>query len=448
MPCRMDCLSCRVRRLITQIAEIFILALAGIVIGTIVSLFEVLFVKVLNQVTWFHQNYGNCLWLFTLPTVGMLIVWMFERFGTKARQGIGLVFKVNQGTEKALPKRIVFMMMISTWLSHLAGASVGKEGVGMQIGAVVSNTISRQLPYFRERKTIFLITGMAAGFSGLFGTPFTAVFFAMEVLVSGVIEYRALAPALAASLSAAGIARLCGLGKEAFLLPYSFEIGLVHDCWKLAILGILFGLVGGFFAWCMHQAHHYFDHSRLNPYYRIVFFSAGLAGLLWLFYDGRYSGSGVNLITYACTGNQIYPWDFALKFGLSVLSLSMGFIGGEVTPLFAIGASLGAILGPLFGYPPAFGAALGYAAVFGAGTNTWLAAMMVGMEIFGMNFFPFFFVCCSAAYLANGNLSIYSLQRRLDVVFKPIEYPNSINAANRAVDNRGMDKEKQAGQAS
>ena len=431
----MDHLERRTRRLTRQIAEIFILALAGIVIGIIVSLFEVLFVKVLNQVTWFHQNYGNCLWLFTLPIIGMLIVWMFERFGGKARQGISLVFKVNQGTEKALPKRIVFMMMISTWLSHLAGASVGKEGVGMQIGAVVSNAISRQLPYFRDRKTIFLITGMAAGFSGLFGTPFTAVFFAMEVLVSGVIEYRALAPALAASLSAAEIAKICGLGKEAFSLPYGFEMGLIHDCWKLAILGIVFGLVGGFFAWCMHQAHHYFGHSKLNPYYRIAFFSMGLGLLLWIFYDGRYSGSGVNLITYACTGGQVYPWDFALKFGLSVLSLSMGFIGGEVTPLFAIGASLGAVLGPRFGYPPVFGAALGYAAVFGAGTNTWLAAMMVGMEIFGMDFFPFFFVCCSAAYLANGNLSIYSLQRKLDVVFKPIEYPNAVNAANRQVED-------------
>ena len=69
----MDHLERRTRRLTRQIAEIFILALAGIVIGIIVSLFEVLFVKVLNQVTWFHQNYGNCLWLFTLPIIGMLM---------------------------------------------------------------------------------------------------------------------------------------------------------------------------------------------------------------------------------------------------------------------------------------------------------------------------------------------------------------------------------------
>lgn len=418
------------------VGEMCVLAAAGALIGVIVSLFEVIFVEGINLATMVHQNYGNCLWLLTLPMVGMLIVWMFNRFGKKARQGISLVFKINQGKETRMPARIIVLMMISTWLSHLAGASVGKEGVGMQIGAAVSNVLSRQIPYLKERKTIFLITGMAAGFAGLFGTPFTAVFFAMEVLVSGVIEYRALAPALAAGLCASRISSLFHLGKEAFPLHYVFEFTLVGDAWRLMVLGVVFGLTGGFFAWCMHRAHRYFDHHPLEPYRRIALFSIGLGLLLWIFYDGRYSGSGINLIAAACTGGQIYPWDFALKLGLSVLSLSMGFIGGEVTPLFAVGASLGAVIAPLLGYPSIFGAALGYAAVFGAGTNTWLASMMIGMEIFGFDYFPFFFVCCSVGYLVNGNRSIYSLQRRLDVAFRPIEYPDSVNVANKQIDQQ------------
>ena len=113
-------------------------------------------------------------------------------------------------------------------------------------------------------------------------------------------------------------------------------------------------------------------------------FSIGviLSILFLALYRGRYCGFGTNLVEAVFRGEKVYVYDWALKFILTILTLSAGFQGGEVTPLFTIGATLGAVLGNLFGIPVELSAALGYAAVFGGGTNTLLAAIFIGGENF------------------------------------------------------------------
>lgn len=389
----------------------------GLIIGIIVAFFEFVFAKGIEIVTNLRLSHGGTLWLLALPIFGLLIVYVFDHFGGKSKQGMALAFKIERGEETSIPKRTLSLMALATWLSHLAGASVGKEGVGMQIGATVSNTLTRKLPVLKNRKTIFVLTGMAAGFAGLFGTPFTAIFFAMEIFVSGVIEFKALAPVVMASISAAKVTALLGLHAESFTLGLDLQFELFTYGWKLVLLGIIFGFVGALFARTMHFAHHFFEKVFPNDYVRILVGAIGVGLLLWLLWDGRYSGSGASLIEAVFHGETIYAWDFILKFILTALCLSIGFIGGEVMPLFTIGATLGAVIAPFFGLPAIFGAALGYAAVFGAGTNTWLASIMVGAEVFGFQFFPFFFVCSTVAYLFNGNCSIYALQRNLSLAF-------------------------------
>lgn len=433
----------RIQTRISRAVDTLLLMAIGAAIGVVVSLFEVVFAYGLQFFDGVHNNYGGSLWLLTLPLAGVAMTAMFAYLGRKSKQGMSLIFKINQGIESEIPKRTVSLMAISTWLSHLAGASVGKEGVGMQIGATVSHVITRNVPRLKEQKTIFLITGMAAGFAGLFGTPFTAVFFAMEVLVSGLIEFRALAPSITAALCASSVSALLGLNKEAYPLLLTFGFDPAGQGWKLLLLGMIFGIVGATFARCLRFFHHLLEEKVPNAYWRIAIGSIGLGLFLWLCMDGRYGGGGTNLIEAACTGQTIYAWDFALKFILTIFSLAIGFIGGEVTPLFAIGASLGAVLGPLFGLPSTFCAALGYAAVFGAGTNTWLASMIIGMEIFGYQYFPFFFVVCSIAYLFNGGFSIYALQRNLAPAFHKSDYPQSIEAANEQVEEEIIQREKQ-----
>lgn len=389
----------------------------GLLIGSVVGFFEAIFVQGLNFVVNFRQSHGNCLWLLGLPWAGLVIVWLFNTFSKSSKEGMALIFKINQGSAQHLPRALMPLMIVSTWISQLFGASVGKEGVGLQIGAAISNTLAKYVPYLQNKKTIIMVTGMAAGFAGVFGTPFTAVVFAMEILVSGLLEYRALASSLSAALASSWVAHHLGVYKEALHLSYNFEFNLASHGWKLLVLGIIFGLVGALFALCMHKGHAFFEKQFENPYKRIFYCAIPLAFLLWVMMDGRYCGSGVNLIEAAVHGQDISIWDFPLKLLFSVVSLSIGFVGGDVTPLFAVGTTLGALLGPVFGLPIPFCAALGYAAVFAAGTNTWVAPLVIGMEIFGYAYFPFFFVTCSFAFLVNGNQSIYGLQRKLIPVF-------------------------------
>lgn len=404
--------------LLLQIRSVFedygrtaFLCIVGCLIGGLVACFEAIFGIGLKYCNTLHNQYGP-LWLIALPFAGLLIVWLFQRFGKKSQQGMDLVFKVSQGTERWIPKRTVTMMTVATWISHIAGASVGREGVAMQIGAAISHVTGRNLPGWKESKTIFLVAGMAAGFAGLFQTPFTAVFFALEVLVAGVLKFQAMPAAICAAFTAANTGYLLGLRKEAYPLMNLQIVLNSKNIVTLALIGIVCGMAGGLFAWCMHFAKHQLARITPNPYRRILYFSIPLALLLWLGMDGRYSNSGANLIEACFTGGPVYWFDVPAKFFLTVLSLSIGFPGGEVTPMFSIGACMGYFLGPLLGLPAELGAALGYAAAFAGGTNTWLAGICIGMEIFGFQGFPLFFTVCSAAYLVNHSQSIYALQQR------------------------------------
>lgn len=180
---------------------------------------------------------------------------------------------------------------------------------------------------------------------------------------------------------------------------------------ELAALGIVFGLTGAAFAFCLKRAKKLAQNRLKNPVLRALVMGVALSAVLYLLYRGRYCGLGTNLINASLAGEPIYAWDWALKLALTVLTLSAGFQGGEVTPLFSIGASLGAALAGLLGLPAAFCAALGYAAVFGSATNTLLAPALIGAEVFGWAAAPHFFAVCALSYAVNGGRSIYSGQK-------------------------------------
>ena len=180
---------------------------------------------------------------------------------------------------------------------------------------------------------------------------------------------------------------------------------------ELTALGIVFGLTGAAFAFCLKRAKKLAQNRLKNPVLRALVMGVALSAVLYLLYRGRYCGLGTNLINASLEGEPIYAWDWALKLALTVLTLSAGFQGGEVTPLFSIGASLGAALAGLLGLPAAFCAALGYAAVFGSATNTLLDPALIGAEVFGWAAAPHFFAVCALAYAVNGGRSIYSGQK-------------------------------------
>ncbi len=400
----------RVTRVLRTYGTLLALGLAGIPIGLAAGGIDALFGRVLLAITAFRDEHPMQLIPF-LAAAGVLIAFCYQKFGGKSSRGMNLIFEVGHGDEETIPMRLIPFIISGTWLTHLFGGSAGREGVAVQIGAACSHWVGRRLP-FQNSGHIFLVTGMAAGFAGLFGTPIAAVFFAMEVLTAGILEYQALLPAAVAAYTASYTSRFLGLEKFEVLLSPEMNLDLSHTV-RLLALGLLFGIVGGAFAWGLKTMKEKLSGLFSRPTVRIAAVGAVLSILLLVLHKGRYAGLGTNLIQTAVSGGEIFYYDWIAKFALTILTLAAGFQGGEVTPLFSVGASLGAVLAPVFGIQVPFAAALGYAAVFGGATNTFLAPVLIGAEVFGFENLPYFFIVCAAAYLVNMDKSIYSLQKIL-----------------------------------
>lgn len=390
--------------------DMIVLLLIALPLGVLVGAICAVFGRVLLAVTDIQMEHAGWFLPF-LGVVGAGIVWCYRRFGGQSGKGMSLIFEAGHGAAADIPLRLVPFSIAGTWLTHLFGGSAGREGVAIQIGGTIAHSLGKRLPIRNARK-LLLVTGMAAGFAGLFQTPIAATFFALEVLTVGLLEHEALLPALVASFAASYTSNLFGLEKFSFALNagISFSWMLVL---QLLLLGAAFGAAGGLFSLCLHKTKKWLSGKLHNPLLRILVIGTAIGGLSLLFWNGRYSGLGTNLISMSFDAG-IFPWDFALKFLFTAVTLSAGFQGGEVTPLFSIGASLGVALAALLGIPAPFAAALGYAAVFGSATNTFITPMLIGAEVFGFSYLPYFVVVCALAYVCNGNLSIYPLQRRKD----------------------------------
>jgi H+/Cl- antiporter ClcA len=190
---------------------------AGIVTGALTAGFG----RILLWIGTFRSN--HLLWCLPfLPIAGVLMVWVYQKYGKESAQGMSLIFDAADGKAKRIPLRLIPLLIGSTWLTHLCGGSAGREGVAVQLGAAVSHNMGRRIPWFRDipdAVPILTIAGMAAGFSGLFHAPLAAVCFALEVLAVGRLEYRALLPAVLAAVSANWVSAALGLETFQVALP-------------------------------------------------------------------------------------------------------------------------------------------------------------------------------------------------------------------------------------
>lgn len=392
--------------------NLILLAIIGMPIGFVVGIIDTIFGKTLIEITKIRDK-APIYFLPFLAIIGVIIVYMYKKYGKNSSKGMSLIFEVAQNKEEKIPLRLIPFIIISTWLTHLFGGSAGREGVAVQVGATFSNWISRKLNIENSTK-VFLIVGMASGFSGLFQTPIAAIFFAVEVLIAGAIHYRALIPAITGSFVASATSHFLGLEKFSFALSTNLKIDL-NILFRLVFIGILFGLVGSGFAVALKYAKQFFADKIENPIKRIFYVGILLSIVFLLLHNGRYCGLGTNLIDFSFNGYDIYSYDWILKFILTIITLAIGFQGGEVTPLFAIGSSFGVVLGSLFDLPLELVASLGYISVFGSATNTFFAPIFIGAEVFGYQYIPYYFVVMSFAYIFNFNKSIYALQQNSEL---------------------------------
>ncbi len=352
------------------------------------------------------ENFSLLVWF--LPAAGVLTVFMVRRWGGRGA-GMGAAFAAARGEAECFPLRNAAFQFAGTWGAHLFCASVGREGAAMQIGAAVGNGIARALPPWAGLREDLTVAGLAAGFAALFGTPVCALFFALEVTVLGGLRLRAFPAAAFAAFAAFFTAKLCG--GAAFTAEIAFSAFDAGMFWRLLLLGALCGLAGLLFCLLRRYSQRFLEAAVPCAYLRVAAAGAALACLLYLS-GGRYAGLGTNLTEAALGGGQVYAFDWAVKIAFTAVTLAAGFLGGEVTTFFAAGACLGAVCGPLLGIPAAEAAALGYAAVFGAATNTLVAPVLLCCEAFGGAAVLPAAVACAAAYICNFGRSVYAQRPR------------------------------------
>ena len=384
------------RRVLTLLA---LAAAAGVAGGVLTAVFGhgVLAVTALRE-RW-------PLLLLLLPAGGALICAVYARWGGECGRGMALVFDAAAGRRPGVPARLIPLAVGATWLGHLLGASVGREGVAVQIAAAGASCLTPALRTPADKRRL-LTAGVAAGFAGLFRTPLAAAFFALELFHCGVAQYDALLPALAVALTASAVSGALGVSPATAVLGAAAPAFTVEGLIALTLLGAACGLAGRLFVGLLHGLKDRFGRWMPNAYQRIVLVGA-LVALFGLATGSRYNGLSEGLSAAALAGGSLYAWDWLAKLCLTAVCLAAGFQGGEVAPLFTIGACLGAVLAAPLGLPVPLAAALGYAAVFAAGTNTLVSPILVGLELFGGEYFGGLCLVCALAYACNGGHSIY-----------------------------------------
>jgi H+/Cl- antiporter ClcA len=258
-------------------------------------------------------------------------------------------------------------------------------------------------------RRMVLMAGISAGFASVFGTPLAGAVFALEVLAIGRMRLDALLPCVMAAVVADQVGLLWGVQHT----PYVLAVVPQMSAWLLAamvIAGAVFGLAGKVFADGTHALSHLMKkHIAYAPLRPLIGGAVIAAVVMWGSFD-RYIGLGIPVMVEAFQ-HPLASTDFLGKMIFTIASLGSGFKGGEVTPLFYIGATLGNALAPLLDVPFALLAAVGFVAVFAGAANTPIASTLMAMELFGAEVGVFAALACVMSYVCSGHSGIYRAQR-------------------------------------
>jgi H+/Cl- antiporter ClcA len=397
-----------------------------ILVGGIVGSATAFFLQTLDYVTLLRTNH---IWVvYFLPIVGLAIGLLYYYYGDAANKGNNLLIEThhsleNGETPKPIPFKMAPMVFLSTLLTHIAGGSAGREGTAVQMGGAIADQFTG---FFKlntaDRKTI-LIIGISSGFAAVFGTPLAGAIFALEILsVTNAKKNQ-----LATSLFVAYIAHYSCLAWQVkhtiYSIPNIPAISLTTLAWTI-IAGIIFGLTALAFTSTGRLFENVFNKIKFEP---LRPFIGGIIIALFIvvFNSTKFIGLGIPTIQDAFINNA-GQFDFVIKLILTSFTLSAGFKGGEVTPLFFIGATLGNILIWFIPLPMALLAGMGFVAIFSGATNCVYASIALGLELFGMKAGVYIGLASVVAYFTSGPNGIYSAQLKVGLKYAAYYYLKKI----------------------
>ncbi len=374
----------------------------GALIGAFCGFIGNIFVKSISFVTQLRENHSWVLYLLVilgLATVGICKLLKTEGIGTND------VIKSVRTDEKVSPILAV-SIFFSTVLSHLGGASVGREGAALQLGGSIGEGIARLYKIDEEYRRTLVMSGMAGCFSALFGTPLAAFVFIIEVARIGKKCVNSILPVLVSSIVAFIMANSLGVEPERFPLgeipAFSFDV-----TWKTAVISVVGALVSMAFVYSLHYTEKLFKKALSNEFLRIAVGGVIIIVLTRLLDTTDYNGGGINIVHHIFTDGEVRYEAFLLKILFTAISVGCGFKGGEIVPTIFIGGTLGGVCGLLLGIDPAFGASIGIVALFSGATNCPVATVVLTCEMFGLQGVGYFAAASAIAFALSGKVSLY-----------------------------------------
>jgi H+/Cl- antiporter ClcA len=303
------------------------------------------------------------------------------------------------------------LIYVGTVVTQLFGGSAGREGTALQMSGSLTDTFSRVARLTPSDRRVMLIAALSGGFGAVFGVPVAGFVFGLEVHTVGRLRYDALLAALTASMVGDLVVTSLGVTHTVTpeVIPTDLTASLVA---KVVLAGVIFGIVARGFMASTHLVRHLYERFGTWPPLRPFIGGVAIVGLTYLVGNRDYNGLSLPLITASLAGGAgVMAFAFAWKLVFTSVTLGSGFQGGEVTPLFVIGATLGAVLAGVLGVDPTLLAALGFVAVFAGAANVPITCTIMGAELFSANTMVLFALVCVVAYLCSPNRGIYSAQR-------------------------------------
>jgi H+/Cl- antiporter ClcA len=357
-----------------------------------------------------------------LPLIGLGIGYAYHYFGTDAKKGNDLILEIHQAAEststtstktssiKPIPLLMAPLVFISSLLTHLGGGSAGREGTAVQMGGAIADQFTTLFKLnTAERKTI-LIMGVSAGFAAVFGTPWAAAIFALEIMSFRKVKFENIIPSFAAAFGAHYTCLAWMVKHTVYSIDIIPSITVSTISWTM-LAGIIFGLAALLFIYTAKIFEGLFSKIKFEPMRPFI---GGIIIALFIVVANstKYIGLGIPSIMDAFN-TPAGSFDFALKILLTSLTLSAGFKGGEVTPLFFIGATLGNILIWFIPLPMALLAGMGFVSVFAGATHCVVASIIMGIELFGIQAGMYVGLASLVAYFASGRNGIYNAKLKM-----------------------------------